>query len=68
MPKALVTLLSPEPVTYYLDSSLLNSFPLEGTKLRQANALLYKELDKAKGLATPTKQYTKRMTLAFETT
>ena len=50
-----------------LDKSLLNSSPPEGTELRQANALLYKELDKEGALATPAKRYTKRMTLALET-
>jgi hypothetical protein len=50
-----------------LDKSLLDSSPPEGTELRQANALLYNELDKGGALATPAKRYTKRMTLAFET-
>ena len=68
MPKAPVTPSSPEPITRHLDSSLLNSSPPEGTELRQANALLCKELDKGGALATPAKRYTKRMTLALETT
>ena len=39
-----------------------------GTDLRQANVLLHIELDKGGALATPAKRYTKRMTLALETT
>ena len=57
-----------EPTSHYLDSSLLDSSPPEGTELRQANALLCQELDKGGALITPAKRYTKRMTLALETT
>jgi hypothetical protein len=57
-----------EPTSHYLDSSLLDSSPPEGTELRQANALLNQELDKGGALTTPAKRYTKRMTLALETT
>ena len=71
MPEAPVTpLLDPSldhSITHCLDHSLLDSSPPDGTELRQANALLCKELDKGGALATPAKRYTKRMTLALET-
>jgi hypothetical protein len=57
-----------EASSHDLDKSLLDSSPPEGTELRQANALLCQELDKGGSLATPAKRYTKRMTLALETT
>jgi hypothetical protein len=68
VPEALASTPPQQPSSHDLDKSLLDSSPPEGTELRQANALLYKELDKGGALATPAKRYTKRMTLALETT
>jgi hypothetical protein len=51
-----------------LDWSLLDSSPLDGTELRQANSLLTSAIDACEGLPSPAKRYTKRMSRAFETT
>jgi hypothetical protein len=67
MPQARSSTPPQQPSSHDLDKSLLDSSPPEGTELRQANALLSKELDKGGALATPAKRYTKRMTLALET-
>ena len=51
-----------------LDLSLLLSDPLDGTELRQANALCNSEIQKAGNLPTPVKRYVARLTKAFEAT
>ena len=56
-----------EHVSHPLDLSLLQSSLPDGTKLREANALLHLELDKEQPLLSPAKRYTKRMTHALET-
>ena len=49
-----------------LDLPLLQSDPLDGTELRQANALFVAEIQEAEELPLPVKRYAARMTQAFE--
>jgi hypothetical protein len=49
-----------------LDLSLLQSSPLDGTELRQANALLNIAIKACHDLPSPAKRFTERMTRAFE--
>lgn len=51
-----------------LDLSLLASSPPEGTELQQANSLLNSALQAVDTVPSPVKQYTSRMTRAFEAT
>ena len=52
----------------YLDLSLLDSSPPDGTELRAANATLSATLKKATSLPSPARRYTQRMAQAYETT
>jgi hypothetical protein len=49
-----------------LDASLLDSSPPDGTELRQANALLMRNINGASDLTPRTKRYTGRMARGFE--
>lgn len=49
-----------------LDTSLLDSSPPDGTELRQANALLMRNVNSASDLTPRTKRYTGRMARGFE--
>ena len=49
-----------------LDLSLLQSSPLDGTELRQANALLNTAIKACHDLPSLAKRFTERMTRAFE--
>ena len=52
----------------YLDLSLLDSSPPDGTELRVANATLTATLKKATSLPSPARRYTEQMTQAYERT
>ena len=49
-----------------LDASLLDSIPPDSTELRQANALLMRNINGASDLTLRTKRYTGRMARGFE--
>jgi hypothetical protein len=49
-----------------LDTSLLDSSPPDGTELRQANAMLMRNINGASDLTPRTKRYTGRMARGFE--
>jgi hypothetical protein len=49
-----------------LDTSLLDSSPPDGTELRQANAMLMRNINGASDLTSRTKLYTGRMARGFE--
>jgi hypothetical protein len=49
-----------------LDTSLLNSSPPDSTELRQANAVLMRNINSASDLTPRTKRYTSRMARGFE--
>ena len=49
-----------------LDTSLLDSSPPDGTELRQANAMLMRNINAASDLTPRTKRYTGRMARNFE--
>lgn len=49
-----------------VDTSLLDSSPPDGTELRQANALLMRNINGASDLTPRTKRYTGRMARGFE--
>ena len=51
-----------------LDLLLLNSSPLDGTELQEANAVLNLAIQAAEDVVSPIKRYTKRITRAFELT